>query len=106
MDEQRPTVIGTLVGRQRQLSETRKLIDAALAGSGGLVVVTGEAGIGKTRLVDELAGTLAALTLRGTSWNDPGTPPFLPWTTVLRDCAAAVGLKIGDDLAPLFGRAR
>lgn len=105
MDEQRPTVIGALVGRQRQLSETRKLIDAALAGSGGLVVVTGEAGIGKTRLVDELTGTLAALTLRGTSWNDPGTPPFWPWTTVLRDCAAALGLEIGEDLAPIFGRA-
>ena len=105
MDEQRPTVIGELVGRQRQLRETRKLIDAALAGSGGFVVVTGEAGIGKTRLVDELTGTLAALTLRGMSWNDPGTPPFWPWTTVLRDCAAALGLEIGDDLAPIFGRA-
>ena len=103
MDEQR-TSVGTFVGRERQLAEAAAAIDTALAGSGALVLITGEAGVGKTRLVDELTGTLNARTLRGTSWNDPGTPPFWPWTTVLRDCAAAAGFEASDELAPIMGR--
>jgi DNA-binding SARP family transcriptional activator/tetratricopeptide (TPR) repeat protein len=44
-----------LVGRTEQLRRLRSAWNAAAAGSPGLVLVVGEAGIGKTRLVDELA---------------------------------------------------
>jgi predicted ATPase len=42
-----------LLDRERELAEIGGLIEAALAGSGGLVLVEGPAGIGKTRLLDE-----------------------------------------------------
>jgi DNA-binding CsgD family transcriptional regulator/tetratricopeptide (TPR) repeat protein len=44
-----------LVGRTEELDRLRTALAAARDGSGGAVLVTGEAGIGKTRLVSELA---------------------------------------------------
>ena len=44
-----PTPSG-LVGRDRPLAELQALVEAALASRGGLVALTGEAGIGKTTL--------------------------------------------------------
>ena len=43
-----------MVGRERELSAGASAVEAALAGSGGVVFVTGEPGIGKTRLLTEL----------------------------------------------------
>lgn len=103
MIEQSPALAGALVGRRRELDDARVAVETALACSGGLVIVTGEAGIGKTRLVDALTREVDARTVWGACWNDPGTPAFWPWTTVLRDCAASAGLSLADDLAPILG---
>jgi hypothetical protein len=43
-----------LVGRQGELAELLRLLHDAVAGHGALAVVSGEAGLGKTRLVREL----------------------------------------------------
>jgi len=43
------------VGRAHELAELERVLDAARAGSGGTVLVAGDAGIGKTRLAAETA---------------------------------------------------
>ncbi len=45
--------LSRLVGRDRELRQIREALDDVLAGSGGVVFITGEAGIGKSRLVSE-----------------------------------------------------
>ncbi len=44
-----------VVGRTAELATVRRLVDRAAAGRGGALLVTGEAGVGKTRLLDEVA---------------------------------------------------
>jgi predicted ATPase len=48
---------GPMVGRDRELARVMLLLDDALAGGGRLVLCTGEAGIGKTRLAEEAAAS-------------------------------------------------
>jgi predicted ATPase len=48
--------VEAFVGRARELEELRRVLDGTGAGSGATVLVSGEAGIGKTRLAAELAG--------------------------------------------------
>ena len=65
------------VGRERELAELRTLLERAAAGEGGLVLVGGEAGAGKTRLVRELALEASArgmLVLYGASDAAVSTP--------------------------------
>ncbi len=48
---------GAFVGRHREMDELRAALDDALSGSGRLVMLVGEPGIGKTRLAVELASS-------------------------------------------------
>ncbi len=47
-----------LVGRDAELARLRALYDRAASGDGQVVLIEGEAGIGKTRLVDEFVSAL------------------------------------------------
>jgi len=47
-----------LLGREAELAALREAFDLARAGEGRVVLLEGEAGIGKTRLVDEFVGTV------------------------------------------------
>jgi len=79
-----------LVGRDRELTRVTGLLDDALAGRGWLVLCTGEAGIGKTRLAEELAAAAAARGVR-VAWAraaDPdSSPPYGLWRLVLGESA-------------------
>ena len=52
-------------GRARELEVCRPIIERAAAGSGGIIVLSGEAGIGKSRLADELVARARDRGLRG-----------------------------------------
>lgn len=70
-----------LVGRDPQLQSLGQAWRLARRGEGGVAVVHGEAGMGKTRLVaelTELAGHTGALTALGTT-STIGCPPYWPW---------------------------
>jgi hypothetical protein len=58
-------VFSELVGRERELAALRGSLAALHAGRGGIVHLVAEAGVGKSRLVTELAGDEAA---RGVRW--------------------------------------
>ncbi len=83
-------VLQVLHGRDDVRARLSAHLDAVLAGQTRFVWLAGEAGIGKTRLLEDLAATATARgvrVLRGTGWDDPGTPPFWLWAQVLRDAS-------------------
>src|SRR5689334_19024899 len=71
-----------LVGRVREQTVLRDHLTAALAGQGSLVLIGGEAGIGKTALAETLcrdATEQGALILTGHCYDLNETPPYGPW---------------------------
>ena len=85
-----------LVGRGSGLSELVGRGERAAAGSGGLVLLAGEAGVGKTRLAAEALGRLSVPVLAAAG-AEVGTAPYSPLVDVLR---AFLRLRPGglDDL--------
>ena len=76
----------TLVGRGRELDELQRLTAEAAEGAGVLVVVSGEAGIGKTTMLSciaESARMAGVAVLAGRAVADEGVPAFWPWLRVL-----------------------
>jgi tetratricopeptide (TPR) repeat protein len=78
---------GLFVGRERELAELAGALDAARTGRGGLYLLSGEPGIGKTRLAERCADVAAArgfAVLWGRCWESGGAPTYWPWVQVLR----------------------
>jgi DNA-binding CsgD family transcriptional regulator len=74
-----------LVGRHEELAFLRDRLADARAGSGHVVLVCGPAGIGKTRLVEELAAAADGIqTGWGGAVDDAGMPPLWPWARAVR----------------------
>ncbi|MBI4517982.1 MAG: AAA family ATPase [Deltaproteobacteria bacterium] len=76
------------VGREPELHALRAAFDRLASTRGHVVLVSGEPGIGKTRLAVELeriAVERGARVLWGRCWEGDGAPPFWPWTQVLRN---------------------
>jgi DNA-binding NarL/FixJ family response regulator len=76
-----------LVGRQTELTVLLGLLDATRVDGGRLVFVTGEPGIGKSRLLDELgarARDAGWLVLAGRAREPERTPPYAPIVEALR----------------------
>jgi len=55
-----PDAARTLVGRAAELDQLVLALDEAAAGRGGVALLAGESGIGKTRLAEELAAVARA----------------------------------------------
>src|SRR5436190_10522513 len=90
--EDRPPMANrhAFVGRQHEIDDVSAAFDDALAGRGSLFLLVGGAGIGKTRLADELgrrAGTAGFTTYWGRCWEMGGAPVYWPWIQVLREIA-------------------
>ncbi|WP_419998297.1 AAA family ATPase [Streptomyces boninensis] len=81
-----------LIGRDHPAGILRAAIDRAATSHGGLVLVAGEAGIGKTALVTDAvaeARQQGALVLSGSCWD--GAPGYWPWTQVVRALRRGAG---------------
>ena len=75
-----------LIGRESALAAASSVLDDARRGAGQFLMISGEAGIGKTAILAVLvrrAGP-APLVLRGFCWEGDGAPPYWPWSQVLQ----------------------
>ncbi len=109
-----------MVGRDDELSILEDALLSALRGDGGAVVIGGEAGMGKTRLVHELirrARRLGCTVMSGGCSEAELSLPYLPFLEAIGNYLAAQDLtalrdRLGpaaDELAQLFpqmGRAQ
>jgi len=81
------TAISALVGRASELGRMRRLLSDAEAGQPVVLLVSGDAGVGKTRLILELAAEAAGrgfMTLSGRCAELAETIPYLPLADALR----------------------
>jgi ABC-type oligopeptide transport system substrate-binding subunit len=89
-----------MIGRDPELARLRTAVEGVAAGAGGVVFVTGEPGIGKTRMVLELRRAFGAeapehgrsLWLEGRCVSYGGSIPYWPFRDLLRSW-----LGVGDD---------
>jgi DNA-binding CsgD family transcriptional regulator/tetratricopeptide (TPR) repeat protein len=71
-----PVPRARLVGRARELGELRAALDAVRSGGNRTIVIAGEAGIGKTRLLDELTSHADGVTVLTGQCADEGSGPL------------------------------
>ena len=91
----------TIVGRERELRVIRARLDEAVHERAGVVLVTGEPGVGKSRLLDagaRLATGAGFAVAAATCWQGQGTLPLWPWIQVLRGLDEA-GMAVDRELA-------
>jgi tetratricopeptide (TPR) repeat protein len=95
------TSVRPFVGRRQELRELTSALGDAAIGRGSLVLLGGEPGIGKTRLIGELAAVASEREVRVVAarcWEEGGAPPYWPWIQVVR----AAGGEL-EQLAALGG---
>ncbi|WP_146167642.1 AAA family ATPase, partial [Micromonospora sp. MH33] len=101
-----------IIGREHPAALLRAEVDRVTASHGGLVLVAGEPGIGKTTLVSAAADEArrrGALVLGAACWDSDSAPGYWPWVQVLRrlgrrpDDWARAQEAAGPGLAALLG---
>jgi tetratricopeptide (TPR) repeat protein len=83
----KPGSVTSFVGRRKESRDIRSAFEQAISGRGSIHLISGEPGIGKTRLADELAREAAGLEMRiawGWCWESEDAPPYWPWIQILR----------------------
>ncbi len=79
---------GSFVGREKEMEQLQEKLADALSGLGSVVLVVGDAGIGKTRLLQEFATHArlrGAQVLWGAAYEGEATLPYGPFAEALRD---------------------
>ena len=102
-----PVSRSPFVGRQREVMTLTTCLEAARTGQAGIVLVAGEPGIGKTRLLLELGRRALDAgweVLTGRAYDTEGMPPYLPFIEALRDYVRAcpadeLRTQLGDGAA-------
>ena len=98
-----------LVGRQLQHDALMRVIAGLGATGPRFVVIEGEPGIGKTRLVEDagdLAVSLGVRTVWGRCHDDGGIPALWPWRGVVSALAPGQATFVAQDPAAGFERVR
>ncbi len=100
---ERARSVAAFVGRERELAELRAGLDDVSASHGRLFLLSGEPGIGKTRLAEEISNDASARGMRvmwGRCWEGGGAPAYWPFIQILRACTDD---RDGEHLKALLG---
>jgi len=92
----------TVVGRTEPLRRLGEVVAASAQGRAAAVLVSGEAGIGKTSLIRTALGESTAdspVVGWGTCWQGGGAPGFWPWMQAFNALAHAVGIDAASSAA-------
>jgi class 3 adenylate cyclase/tetratricopeptide (TPR) repeat protein len=84
------------VGRAQQLKRLSAKLEEVCNGQGSVAMLSGEPGIGKTRILEEfadLARTHGALVIKGACYDGEWQPPYSPFAEAIAECA-----RVGDPL--------
>lgn len=87
-------MFSAILGRDDSTSRLREDVERTVSSHGGLVLISGEAGIGKTTLVGsavEHARAIGAIPVVGTCSSSPAAPALWPWTQMVRALHRALG---------------
>jgi predicted ATPase len=94
---------GSLVGRAEELQRARRALDALGRGAAGALVVSGDAGVGKSRLVEELVsqarGEAGVRVVRGAADALDQATPYLAWREVIGAALDLAPGLVGKELA-------
>ena len=92
----------SLVGRSAALAEVASLLEERHWSRGGFVLITGPAGIGKTRLAEEACARAVGYRVVWNWCGGPGEGSLHPWPQVVRALAAGNCVR-GSRLAASLG---
>jgi len=95
------SVTPILYGREQPLAALREALVGASVGRGQLVVISGEAGIGKTTLATAIAAdaeAAGALVTWGRAWEFAEAPPYFP----VLPCLRSLGIEAHGDAFELW----
>jgi DNA-binding CsgD family transcriptional regulator len=98
---------GRMVGRADELGRLLTLLDDAEAGRSVVALVSGDAGVGKSRLVSEvtrLAGDRGFTVLSGQCAELGDSVPYLPLADALRGAAQSTGVRDALASRPALSR--
>lgn len=97
-------VFSTLVGRDTELATLREAIARLATGTGGIVSLVAPAGLGKSRLLREIATSPEAA---GAAWCEGrslATGRHLAYHAIVDFCRSLIGIEDGDDDAAAAGK--
>lgn len=95
-----------LVGRTHELAALRDRLAFAIGGSGSLVLLGGEAGIGKSALVERLvqeATAASCIVFTGHCYDLTTTPPYSPWQGLTASKSDGLPASLASSLAAMSG---
>jgi hypothetical protein len=98
---------GVFVGREQIMASMRQTLNEAISGQVRLLLLTGEAGSGKTRICTQLAtyaGLRGVRVLIGQCYEGEGAPAFWPWLQIVREyCKELSAEQLAELLGPAAG---
>lgn len=97
-----------LVGRDAAVAVVRAELDRTITSHGGVVMLAGEAGIGKTRLARQVAEEALdrdVIVAVASSWDGAGAPGYWPWIQLVRGLQRAASSDEWSEASAAAGEA-